>query len=260
MRHKLMRWLIWLFIFLLISSLALFWFTPASMLAYWLEKQQAPLQLGLVKGSWRDGQAGQAQFNGIDIGELKWQLGNYKLKPAAAKLQFQANSPQMQAQGDLSIDIDERLSSTGMQGHFPARWLDLQHIAPWLFADGKINFDLKHLKLDKQAIPEINGTLNWKQAGLSGLVAAKLGDLHFVIENQAQSGGQITVSFSNKGEADISLSGTVSSDGKFYQLNANAKGSAHRPDINDFLQRVGKLQRNGQYQINFSGKLFPNEN
>ncbi len=260
MRRKLIRWLAWLLVFLFISSMALFWFTPASMLDYWLEKQQSPLQLGLVKGSWRDGQAGLAQFNGIDIGELKWQFGNYKLKPATAELQFQAKSPQMQVQGDLSVDIDDRISSTGMQGYFPARWLDLQHIAPWLFADGKINFDLKHLKLDKQAIPEISGTLDWQQAGLSGLVTAKLGDLHFVIENPVQTDNQITVSFSNKGEADISLSGTVSSDGKFYQLNAYAKGSADRDDINNFLQRVGQLQRNGQYQITFNGKLFPDEN
>ncbi len=258
MRHKL-RWLrriVALIIVLLATTAALLWYAPASMLAYWLEQQQAPLQLGLTKGSLRNGQAGQAHFNGIDIGKLEWQLGEYKLNPLATRLQFQADGAQMQAQGSLTIN-QRQLSADALQGYFPAAWMDLSNIAPFLFASGIINFNLTQLDLEPKSLPKVNGNINWQQAGLTGLVTAKLGDLHFSLASQSYAEQQLVVNFNTKGDADIILDGVITSDGRIYQLNTNAK--ANRRDINDFLQRVGQLQPDRSYQIQFNGKLFPDE-
>jgi len=259
MRRKFLIRLAWALGLLLTLSLTLFWFAPASMLGYWLEKQQSPLQLGMIKGSMRDGQAKQVYFNGIDVGTLNWQLGNFQLRPLGAQLQFQVNGIQVQADGKLNMRLSEPLTATEMRGYFPANWLDLQGLAPFLFAHGTINFDLNHIELAEKSAPDIRGNINWDQAGLNGLITAELGELLFNLDKQPAADSQLVVNFSNSGDADIYMNGVINSDGRIYQLSANARASTKRNDIGNFLQRIGKLQNNGMYQIEFSGNLFPDE-
>jgi len=269
MRKLLSRLLITILL-LLALLIGLAWFAPASLLGSLLEKQGSPLQLGLLKGRLHDGSAGQARWQGIDIGKLSWQLGDFSFSPAAAGVSFQASGPQIQAQGAFNAQR-ELVSSNDLNGHFPASWLNLQGLAPFLFAHGKINFDFSQLEVSKQGSPAASGVMNWENAGLNGLLELSLGDVRFDISTlnpltgkpsaESDSRREIVITFSNRGEndlqLDLQLNGTITTDGRQYQLDCVARASPGRSDINRFLRKAGKVTADGAYRLQFEGLLSP---
>lgn len=251
---------------LLALFVGLAWFAPASLLGNWLEKQNSPLQLGLLKGRLHDGSAGQARWQSIDIGKLSWQLENFSLTPVATQLSFQASGPQIQAQGSFNAQR-ENISSTELKGYFPASWLNLQGLAPLIFAHGKINFDFTQLEISQHGNPAASGVMHWQSAGLNGLLELSLGDVRFDISTQdvapgkpspaTNSSREIVITFSNRGDSDLQLNGTITTNGHQYQLDCLASASPGRSDINQFLRKAGKVTPEGAYRLQFKGLLSP---
>lgn len=251
---------------LLALLVGLAWFAPASLLGNWLEKQNSPLQLGLLKGRLHDGSAGQARWQSIDIGKLNWKLENIDFTPLSARANFQASGPQMQAQGSFDAK-NEQLSTTDLNGYFPASWLNLQGLAPLVFAHGKISFDFTQLEISKNGSPVANGVMNWQAAGLNGLIELNLGDIRFDISSRnsalnepsadTDKNNEILIIFSNTSDADLVLNGTITSDGHQYQLDCLARASPGRSDINRFLRKAGEPTPDGAYRLQFKGQLAP---
>ncbi len=264
---KLLRRLILTTLLLLIFLVAILWFAPASLLGYFLEKQQAPLQLGMLKGQLRNGSAEQARWQGIDLGKLEWKLEQFKFKPPSTLINVHATGPQMQVQGILRA-TEDLITSHSLYGNFPASWIDLQGLAPLLFANGEINFNFSNLDISADNITTAVGVMDWHNASLTGLLEVALGDIHFDIST-AQKGElnsrlvsdnqTILVKFGNQGVTELELVGTINSDGKRYQLDCLARASANREDITRFLQKAGKAEAGGAYRIQFEG-LFSPEN
>ncbi|MCF6263680.1 MAG: type II secretion system protein N [Xanthomonadales bacterium] len=266
--RKLLSRLVITLLLLLALLIGLAWFTPASLLGNLLEKQGSSLQLGLLKGRLHDGSAGQARWQGIDIGKLSWQIGGFSIAPAATDVSFQASGPQMQAQGSFNAQR-ELVSSNDLNGHFPASWLNLQGLAPLLFAHGKISFDFSQLEVSKQGSPAANGVMDWQDAGLNGLLELSLGDIRFDISTlnpvtgkpsaESDSSREIVITFSNRGDTDLQLNGTITTDGRQYQLDCVARASPGRSDINRFLRKAGEVAADGSYRLQFEGLLSPGD-
>jgi len=252
-----------LLLLLLLAGLA--WFAPASLLGYWLEKQQAPLQLGLLEGQLRSGSARQARWSGLDLGKLEWQLKNYTFNPPSTQVNIQVTGPQMHAQGTLRV-ADEHISSNKLSGYFPAGWLDLQGVAPFVYASGKIQFTFSELDINGNKNPSATGLMDWKNAGLNGLLDVSLGNIHFDINtaenneqasNPVNSSRKVIVHFNTEGNTELQLNGTIKTDGKSYQLDCLARATTGRNDITRFLQKAGKAEAGGAYRIQFTGLLSP---
>lgn len=250
---------------LMVLLLGLAWFAPASLLGYWLEKQQAPLQLGLLKGQVHAGSADQARWQGLDIGRLQWQLKDYKFQPPSSLLMFEADGPQMQAQGEIRI-AEQQLSSDNLSGTFPAAWINLQGLAPFVFASGEIKFNFSSLEIDSNNNPSATGIMDWSNAGLTGLLEVSLGNIHFDINTIELSGQastsrgktrEVIVQFNSLGDTELQLNGTIKTDGKRYQLDCLAQATTGRTDITRFLQKAGKPEVGGAYRIQFKGLLSP---
>ncbi len=247
------KW-IWISLLVVTGLGLLVWQAPARLIERQLEKSAHPLQLRMTEGSIWNGRAQQAAWQGLQLGRVEWQTDRLDLLPPALHLSLQAEGPQLNANGELTVDRFGNLSGGPLGGSMPARWIDIQALAPLVFLDGQIDWSLDRLHWPRDGQVRASGVFHWRNAALTGLAKATMGDLRFVLEEQPS---QLSARIESLRPGDISITGLIETDARQYRLDMMLDISPARPDIRRLLAPYGKRQPDGRIRIQWQGWLFP---
>ncbi len=238
---------------LLVFFISLIILAPARLIYYALPENSA-IQLSGVSGTiWR-GRASQLVWQNQVTGKLDWKLKPLHLFIAKFAGDFNISGPDMTINGSVSIDRKQNITLTDTISILNAATLPLPPAAALITPAGKIEAEIKQLKLAGNTIQSTETKIRWKNASVTQPVQVTLGEILLDITS---NDGNLKGLLSSSKESPIDLTGNLDIDATgALKTNIKITPTNETPDdILDLLPLLGKPDQNGAVSVKFSGKL-----
>ena len=206
----------------------------------------------MTSGRAIEGHASQATWRGLQLGQAQWEIKPIRLLRGEFNARVETQGP-LNLSGSVLADSQGRIFSDDLRGSMPASWIDLQATMPFVLLDGRIEWEFRHMDIRQGEIPRLEGEFIWKDAGLKGLAKAEMGTIQ--IQLQQQQGSQLA-NLTSLEPGEITVAGTLSSDGENYEMDLAVEVDPSRQDIYELLAQYGEA-RGRTVILRQSGKLFP---
>ena len=255
-----MKILGYLFLFLVAFVVTIVWKFPAAGVLPHVNIN--PVSVVGVSGSIWSGKASQitAPSAPLPLNNVAWRFQPQSLLngQTAANLDFEVLGGE--GSGNVARSFSGNLTVT--DGKFNVDAANLSQLLPLPVADfgGTVIADIESLSLENNLLTETQGTVIWRQARVTGLVEAQLGQVVFDVEPKAIDGkpahiGKITNTDGDldiNGDFQIDLNGNYRADIK---LKPTASASAGLNGILGSLGPVAKRESDGSYRIRNNGNI-----
>lgn len=241
-----------IFLGFLSFSMAALWLLPLAFVKPYAEKYIKGLKMENVQGTIWDGESSNLTVNKTNIGNIKWKVNPIEsLKSFTLVSSFNAANNDITAEGLASITPKKQLILKNTQFEVSANYLNsLQKQAT---LKGDITGNIKQATLDEKNLPEINGTVDWKEASVnSQLLKLAAGDYHAIIS--PDSGNMKILLSSTDAPADIS--GNVILN-KEWIYETDLVISAKDKGLSSMLGLLGPKQPDGSVLVKKKGDLKP---
>jgi general secretion pathway protein N len=222
--------------------------------AAWVLPRLLPEAISLqdVRGTLWRGQAGQVQWQGQPLGTLDWNAAPAALLRGEIEVTLRLDGP-MRASGRLHQGwAGSRLEQVLLQ--FPAAWLDGVLATPVLQPRGHVEVALASARFERGEWRALEGQAHWRDAALTGVAAAPLGELRADFSQVAP--GRIEGELHDAG-GPLALEGRFEVDAAGYR--AQAWLHARDPALIPALEWLGQPAGAGRYLVLQGPLLGPTE-
>lgn len=214
------------------------------------------ISVSQVEGTiWR-GEAKRISFNQIDIEDVRWNTSVMALLTGAAQVyvEFGRGKNSLRGSGDLGY------SSAGAYAQdFTAtassEWLVRASDVPLpVTTQGQVKLTIAEVQQGQPWCNVLDGQLSWSNAEVESLLGTV--DINSAIANLSCDNGAIVANI-KQNSTHLQLSGIakLENNGK-YSLSAVLVPSNQLPQsIRSNLRYVGKENANGEYKINYAGRI-----
>ena len=225
---------------------------PAARVSGMLLDQDADLSLNRVSGSVFSGQAAQLVYQGLDLGEVRWQFRPFALLLGRIEYRVELMSPANQ--GELSIgktltgrthvhDVDIELLPGRLVNHYSPTPVD---------TSGTVRLVFETFNPGADYSGEVNGRLEWQDAVILEPTNLVLGQLALdVVTDEGELVGRITNGGDLGASGELALSPVYAWHVELQLHPANDVSA----DTLDWLEQSAQRQPNGDYSIDMSGQF-----
>ena len=206
-----------------------------------------------VSGSIWDGHARTIDVEGIRLEDTSWNMKAWKLLLGQAALDIETHLDDETISGEAGASITGSVFSNSLTARVSAETVMQYANIPMAQLSGMFDIAVNHASWSRGELPEVDGRLVWKDAGVTVAETASLGDVTIVITPQDDS---LRADINNEG-GDIELQGDASLDAQAeYQANLRFKptGSASQ-NLRRSLGLFAVPQGDGTFLLNNSGSL-----
>lgn len=180
-----MKKLVWTLLILGLVGAIVVLTAPARLLTDRIVERNPQLALAGVSGPWWRGEIADFRANQRPLGKLNWQVRLGSLLQAPLGVDWTLGGAGIDLQGVL-LRNEGVTELQDVRGTVDARWLQPAVGIPLLSFTGQVDVDLKHLRSGHHGLPEaVELTLNWVDAGVTGLAAARLGTIRFTARGES---------------------------------------------------------------------------
>lgn len=247
------RWLIALAIVVFLSALGAL--MPASVLTSRIEARIPAVRFQAVSGTVWNGRA-----LGLLIAQRDWGALHWRIRPAGllrGRLVADLNVAGSPAEGNghrfagqVWAAWSRRMGARGVDARLPAEWLAPAFQNTGLVPGGVIDLQLARVEFDGRVPRAIEGRALWRNAVVSGVARAGLGDLNM---NFALAQGRIVGELADSG-GPLALDGGFELGPAGYRLDAYL--SPRDPALEPALSHLGQPDgRGGRYLAVHGGLL-----
>ena len=216
----------------------------------------ANLTISQVEGSVWQGEAKRVSFNNIDVEDVRWNTSFLALLTGSAQvyIDFGRGKNSLQGRGELGY------SSAGIYAQdFTAtassEWLILASNVPLpVTTKGQVKLTIAEMQQGQPWCEQLDGQLSWSNAEVESLLGVV--KIDSAVANLSCDKGAIVANIKQSSN-QLKLSGIakLESKGK-YTLSAVLVPSNELPEsIRSNLRYVGKENANGEYKINYAGRI-----
>jgi general secretion pathway protein N len=229
-----------------VVAIALLAWAPAALVLPKLLPES--LELGDVRGTLWHGQAGQLHWQGQPLGSLAWEASPAALLRGEFEVRLHLAGP-LRASGRLRQGITGSVFEQVLL-ELPATWLDGVLATPVLQPRGRIEVALATASFAQGQWQALDGQAHWRDAALTGVAAAPLGELRadFALVAPGRVEGELH-----------DLGGPLDLSGKFHVASAGyrveARLLARDPALAPALAWLGQPSGAGR-QLELQGHLF----
>ena len=190
-------------------------------------------------------------LSGFELGKAEWSLNPFLLFIGKLGGHVNVRNALGQAESGYSINSDQVIELSDLDSEFSAAIFD-PAIRPFML-EGVITSQLDSLQIQAKVLLEATGTLQWRNASITGVQDVSLGNLTFQASPEAKGtrlqvtneGGLIAVS------GDIRLAG----NGR-YNLNLLLSSrDKQNTDLKSMLAVLGRADAQGRVRYTQAGKL-----
>jgi hypothetical protein len=229
------------------------WQMPASWIAYMTDLEGRGYDYARIRGTLWQGEAEEVKYRDLMLGRVKWDFKTLnQVNPPTTTWAIEANGIDYNL--NCLVDTEGRQVSNIrlLQGKVPARWVDLNEIAPLVFLTGTFELDLDYVSPIGQLSNLASGMLYWKDAGLSGLVDESLGTVLVSVRGD----GRFTYAeVESDPEAEIRIDGEVRINRTQYFSELTVRASEEKQYVIEQLAGLGSLNEDGSLDIDLSGNM-----
>ncbi len=232
---------------------------PANLLCSIISKQTS-VECSNISGTVWHGQATLSSKPNIAIGPIEWRISVSNL--LRARLAADITIHKGALSNDLTGALWLAISPTGV---LRIRDATINTDAEWAFttaaipivARGRIFARISHLRFRANTIPEIEATVNWRQAGVSYPQDYDLGSYRIEIRHEPTETPERVIADISDQDSMLRIKGRaqIEQDGD-YQLDLNVSTDNAAPlAISRVLPVLGRPNADGSVQIRRQGKL-----
>jgi len=204
-----------------------------------------------LQGSAWSATASGVRVNGQVLGNVTWSLHPLVLLTGRVGGAVRVRHPLGKVQAKLALDSGQRLALRDVRGDFNAGLLD--PLTRPVMLDGQIVLDLEAVRLQRGTLLEASGTVQWREAGVSGITDLPLGQIRIkaVPDN---SGTRLQVS-NRDGAIEINGVISVTPNGR-YRLDLTLRNrDRKRKDLDTMLAMLGKADATGRVKFRQAGVI-----
>ena len=212
---------------------------------------QRNVNISNLHGSAWSAGADKIVLSSFELGKTEWTLNPFLLFIGKLGGHINVRNALGQAESGYSINSDQLIELSDLNGEFSAAIFD-PAIRPFMLT-GVINSQLESLQFQSKVLLEATGTVQWRNASITGVQDVSLGNLTLKASPEAKGtrlqvtneGGLIEVS------GDIRLAG----NGR-YNLNLLLSSRDNRnTDLKSMLAVIGKADAQGRVRFTQAGRL-----
>ena len=224
---------------------------PAATAYRYLEPKLQPLRLQGIDGNLWTGRATQVSVYALPLGELRWTL-----EPAAV-LSIHARGQAALAGRDLNaltrFDVSrEQVSLSEVDARIPASVLAPALDIPSLVLLGELNLKLTSLQLRSGLAAAAEGTLVWRNAGVSGAAEARFSDI--TVSFSSPRAGMIE-GIVRDGGGTLAADGRILIEGKRFTAEIKLGVRGEDAQLAEALLYVGQRMPDGRSLLRVDGTL-----
>lgn len=180
-----MKKLLWTLLVLVLIAAVVVASAPARLLTDRVVERNPQVSMSGVSGPWWRGEIADFRINQRPLGRLAWQVRPGSVLQGPLGVDWTLGGAGIDLRGVL-LRNDSATELQDVRGTVDARWLQPAVGIPLLSFTGQVDVDLKHLRSGQRGLPEaVELTLNWVDAGVTGLAAARLGTIRFTARGEA---------------------------------------------------------------------------
>lgn len=252
------RWRWHILLFVVVYGVALLATLPASLALHWAEPAlarlpQRPLLQG-VDGSLWSGHAAQASYNGVALGELRWEITPWALLLGRFDVSLHLSGSDGYLDGVVSSGFSgERVRLRKLTGLLPATLV--KGFAPTLPLSPVGNFavNLDEVVIESAQLRSLDGRLVWHKGGVSAPLALEFGDLAAEFRS---STGEISGRIQDSGgPLQLAAELKLGADGSYTLNGKSAARPGAPPSLATSLSLLGQPDGQGMIPFRFSGHL-----
>lgn len=251
---KFLRWMLVLFVLLVLGLGALLALFPAKTAIEWAGDRLGAVQLSEVGGTIWDGHAGELRAHGKPLGRVGWQISPWAALSGRLDGDLQLDGAEFKGQAHAQANSANTIDLTAVTFEFPAERLSPALDIPGLTPVGRVHVDLRELQLVAGFPRRLNGEAVWRGAAVAGEAAAQFGDLR--AEFRTTASGEITGLVNDLG-GPLSLEGSFTVGITGYDAEALLAARDGNPDVIRALGWIGEAQADGSSVLKISGRLLP---
>lgn len=248
----LLRLLIVLGAVLLVAGIVA-WKAPAEWFAQRAAEPRYEIRYSGTAGTMWDGTALNVRWHERSFGDVQWNfrtLGQIYPPFTTWLLEGKGQDYQLSALADFEGESLRRLRY--INGELPAAWVDLSEQVPLLLLGGRLDINLDFLDPRRGARELTEGSIQWSNASLAGLLEERLGDIAINIE---ASDGTTRATFNSSQVRNIMIEGEVSLRAGRYEVLLIVHTTDKKRYVIEQLASLGEIHADGSLYITRSGRI-----
>ena len=230
------------------------WKAPSDWFAKRAADPRYDFQYSGTSGTMWDGKALDVRWHGRSFGDVDWNFMTLdQLYPPFTTWQLEGKGEdyQLSALADFEGESLQRLRY--INGELPAAWVDLSEHVPLLQLGGRLDINLDFLNPRRGARELTEGSIQWSNASLAGLLEERLGDIAINIE---ASDGTTRATFNSSQVRNIMIEGEVSLRAGHYEVLLIVHATDKKRYVIEQLANLGEIHADGSLYITRSGRIL----
>ncbi|GAB4190276.1 MAG: hypothetical protein Tsb002_18090 [Wenzhouxiangellaceae bacterium] len=220
---------------------------PASSLWRWNQSQLPEVELSGVSGTLWRGQADQLIWRHLPLGQLDWQWQT----GWPPRWDINLQGPQLDLQAQLWPADGWRLQP--LRANWDATLM--RSPLPGARFSGRFHADFSEMMWQQTTPQRLQGQIRWRDARLLAPLAVNLGEIHIALTTATDFRSELRLQTIAGSAADLVINGSgVIADGR-YQLTVDLRADRQRPQLTQWLDRLGTPTADGSVRVQLSGPL-----
>ncbi len=225
---------------------------PAAWLIHWLGLP-AGVQLGQVQGTLWQGSAAVAQYQNVQVKQLRWRFNGWSLLRLAPEINITAGSMGEREQPYVKADVAYGFSGLNMQQallRLPvSQLLPLLQLPLPVAASGELMVEVQDFQQGQPWCDSLTGTASWLDARLQPPTGTWLELNSIVADLRCEQGSPVLITDGNN---SLGLAVTAAVENNRLTVNGTLKPDANLPqEVHQAMQFVGRPDTDGRYTIRF---------
>ena len=229
------------------------WKAPAEWFVKRAAEPRYEIRYSGTAGTMWDGTALNVRWRELSFGDVQWNFRTLsQIYPPFTTWQLEGKGPdyRLTMLADFEGEFLRRLRY--INGELPASWVDLSEQVPLLLLGGRLDINLDFLDPRRGARELTEGSIQWSDASLAGLLEERLGDIAINIET---SDGGTHATFNSLQVRNIMIEGEVSLRSGRYEVLLIVHTSDKKRYVIEQLASLGEIHANGSLYITRSGRI-----
>ena len=250
--RSLLKLIVALGVILLVAGI-IAWKAPADWFLDRVTQSHHDIQFSDASGTVWDGEVQDVKWRDLLLSDIHWNFMTLsQVYPPFSTWQLEGEGPdyQLSLLADFERDLLRRLRF--IQGEVPAAWVDISTVVPLLFLGGRLELNLDYLEPTRGARNLTEGSIQWTDAALTGLLEEKLGDVTITIE---PVDGATRAYFNSMQVRNIMIEGEVDLKAGRYEALLILHTTEKKRYVIEELAHLGEIQADGSLQITRSGSI-----
>ena len=225
---------------------------PAAWLVHWVGLP-ATVKLGQVQGTIWQGSAMVAQYQGLQLQQIRWRFNGWSLLRLAPQIKITAGSIGEREQAYATASVAYSFSGLNMQQallRIPvSQLLPLLELPLPVAATGELMVEVQAFQQGKPWCSSLAGNASWLDARLQPPTGTWLELNSIVADLRCEQGSPVLVTDGNN---SLGLAVTAAVENNRLTVNGSLKPDASLPqEVHQAMQFVGRPDAQGRYTIRF---------